>query len=385
MKVQTGDCIELLRRFEIAPGDAVPNDISRLKVSHPSPTNTLAEFRHGSSTFVLLFDDDAEDDADYVHEQVQIALPGRNATLLENPSESSKLYSLPHEGKSVYLLQIDAEQQRLDAYLASTRPELSRSSWQKQIKDGRVSVDGEAQTSPKYAVTAKSTVSVELPDRPTHDDRDLPIVYIDDDVIVVDKPVGVLTHTKNQLDIEFTVADFFRRYTTHGLDGDRPGIVHRLDRDTSGLVIGARHDDAYMQLKQQFADREVTKTYLAVVEGHPETERLRIDLPIARDSTRPGSFTVRVDGKTAQTELEVLRRSETRSLLRLGPRTGRTHQLRVHLAHLGLPIIGDRLYGKPGDRLYLHASELTIVLPNGKKQTFHSATPDEFETALEQS
>ena len=385
MKIQTSDCLHILRRFEVASDDDVAKDVSRLHVTHPRPINTLADFRFKNTTYALFFDDTAEDDESYIINQVSLSLPGRDMSLLKNPQSDVVTHALPYEGKSVYLLQLDADKQRLDAYLAQTYPEYSRSSWQKYIKAGHVSVDDNVQTSPKFAIDNGSRVTVDLPDVPDHADRELPVVYMDDDIIVVNKPVGVLTHSKNQLDHEFTVADFFRRYTTHGLDADRPGVVHRLDRDTSGLVVGARTPESYEHLKQQFADRTVKKTYHAVVDGVPEHETTHVDLPITRNQSRPGSFMVAVDGKPAQTVVKLLESNNERSLLQLEPRTGRTHQLRVHLEHLGLPILGDRLYGAPADRLYLHASELEITLPSGEKKKFTAPLPPQFKDKVGKS
>lgn len=384
MKIRSSDCLYILRRFDIASQEHVPRDVSRLSVKNPSPTNTLAEFRFDSANYILLVDDVAEDDEAYIDEQISSALPGRSASLVANPQSNLSTYALPYEGKSVYLLKIDADKRRLDSHLADTRPELSRSSWQKYIQSERVAVDGVVQTSPKYAIDSHSIVTVDVPELPTHDDRQLPIIYIDDDVIVIDKPAGVLTHSKNQLDHEFTVADFLRRYTTHGEDSDRAGVVHRLDRDTSGLIIGARHQAAFDSLKSQFANRQVVKTYHAVVDGQLGQPSVQIDLPIARNSSRPGTFTVKSGGKSAQTKVRVLRSGVKRSLLELQPHTGRTHQLRVHMASLGISIVGDRLYGKTADRLYLHATKLEFDLPSGERRVFESPTPGSFMTALEQ-
>lgn len=383
MKIRANDCLYVLRGFDIAAEDNVPRDISRLKVGNPSPTNTYAEFRFKDTPYVLLFDDDAEDDVEYITQQIEIVMPGRRASVLENPRATTKTYAFPYEGKSVYLLKIDADKQRLDNYLAQEYPELSRSSWQKHIKAGYVAVDGVVQTKPNYDIDSTSKISVNLPEEPSHDDKELPVIYIDDDVIVIDKPAGVLTHSKNQLDHEFTVADFIKRYTSHGLDGDRPGVVHRLDRDTSGLVIGARNEKAYEHLKSLFAERKVEKTYHAVVEGLPERESLRIDLPIARNATKPGTFVVKREGKPAQTDVNVLKRGEKLTLVELKPHTGRTHQLRVHMSSLGMPIVGDRLYGKPSDRLYLHAVKLKLTLPSGVDKEFESPSPQSFTELVE--
>lgn len=382
MKIQTKDCLEVLRRFDVAPETASTRDISRLHVTHPSPINTLADFRFGNTTYVLLFDEAAEDNATYIYEQAEVGLPGRELTLLKNPLNTFMTYALPYEGKSVYLLKADADKLRLDMYLAQEHPEYSRSSWQKHIKAGRVKVDGSIVTSAKTPVDESSDIDIELPEQQSFDDMSLPIIYIDDDFIAVDKPAGMLTHGKNQLDDEFTVAEFFRRYTTYGLEGDRPGIVHRLDRDTSGVLIGARSEAAYEFLKKQFQDRSVKKTYLAIVDGVPRNVRMHIDLPITRNQSKPGEFMAHASGKPAQTDLTVIKHTDAHTLVKLQPHTGRTHQLRVHLAYTGTPIVGDRLYGTAADRLYLHASEVGIKLPSGENRTFTSQTPHAFAKLL---
>src|SRR5690606_6293672 len=141
------------------------------------------------------------------------------------------------------------------------------------------------------------------------------------------------------------VADFFRRYTTNALDSSRPGIVHRLDRDTSGVIIGARNDETATLLKKQLADRTTKKQYIAVVDGHPKLDTAGIDLPIGRNPSAPSTFRVDPKGKPAITSYEVLKSNEKQSLVKLRPRTGRTHQLRVHAHYIGTPIAGDRVYG----------------------------------------
>lgn len=379
MKVSTGDCLHALRLFGQAGDDNVPREIERLAVSHPSEVSTMATFRLGKRSFALLFDDTLADDADDITESVRRVHPNAHITLIANPRQADTTYGAPFEGKECYLAALDDNKQRLDVYLAATYPDYSRSSWQKYIKAGHVSVNGTVQKTPKYEVDGSEAIVVKLPDAPDHDDKELPILYIDGDVIVINKPAGILTHHKNQLDTEFTVADFFRRYTTHGLDTDRPGIVHRLDRDTSGVMIGARTPAAYDHLKEQFAERLVSKTYEAVVDGIPSEPELLIDLPIARNPRAPGSFKVDPRGKSAQTALETLETNSKYTLVRLRPRTGRTHQLRVHAAHIHTPIHGDRLYGRGADRLYLHAAELSLALPSGETRTFSSPRPTSFD------
>lgn len=267
---------------------------------------------------------------------------------------------------------------RLDAYLAQTWPETSRSTWQKRVKAGQVLVNGEVELSVKRELAEEDEVTVKLPKLPTHEDKTLPVIYKDDNVIVINKPVGVLTHSKGALNDEFTVADFFRRYTTNNLDSNRPGIVHRLDRDTSGVLIGALNDEAASLLGKQFSERKANKTYIAVVDGEPRMPEAVIDLPIGRNPKVPSTFRVDPNGKSAQTTYKVLATNGKYSLVELQPKTGRTHQLRVHMAHIGHPIHGDKVYGKPADRLYLHAAKLDITIAKGTRMLFAADVPPEF-------
>lgn len=268
---------------------------------------------------------------------------------------------------------------RLDAYLAQYWPEHSRSTWQKYVEAGYVMVNGEVEKSVKRSLGEDDEVTTDVPAAPDHSDKTLPVVYQDDNVVVINKPIGVLTHSKGALNDEFTVAEFFRPLTTYHADTNRPGIVHRLDRDTSGLLIGARNDEAASLLGRQFSDRKVKKTYYAVVQGSPKQPEALIDLPIGRNPKEPSSFRVDPSGKAAQTYYKVVGQTNGRSLIELRPTTGRTHQLRVHMAHIGTPIVGDRVYGKPADRLYLHAAQLEITIPTSDRRTFTADLPVEFE------
>lgn len=272
---------------------------------------------------------------------------------------------------------------RLDQYTAQFWPEHSRSTWQKFIKMGAVKVNGEVVTSPKHDLGEDDYVQVDPPKEPDFTGESLPVIYEDDDVIVVNKPVGVLTHAKGALIEEFTVADFFKTCTTYNVDTNRPGIIHRLDRDTSGVLIGAKTPEAAKGLARQFADRKVKKTYMAVLDGIPKEPTAIIDLPIGRNPSAPSTFRVYVDGKDAETGYEVVRHGKTRALVKLLPKTGRTHQLRVHMAYLNTPILGDRVYGKAAERLYLHAFSLEITIPGGKRMVFEAPLPPEFEKALD--
>lgn len=267
---------------------------------------------------------------------------------------------------------------RLDAYMAHYWPETSRSTWQKYITVGYVVVNGVVETSSKKMLTEDDIVTYSVPAAPTFDNDTLPVIYQDDNVIVINKPVGVLTHSKGELNDEFTVADFFKRFSTYHADTNRPGIVHRLDRATSGVLMGALNDSTATLLQRQFAQRKVHKVYIAVVEGMPKEPEALIDLPIGRNPKSPSQFRVDPSGKSATTNYKVIASNGKYSLVELRPHTGRTHQLRVHMSHIGTPIHGDTVYGRAADRMYLHAASLEITIPEGDRRTFTAPTPAEF-------
>ena len=384
-KISSSDIVAILRRFEYADEKVFPRNIEQLKFSHPKPTNTLISFRFNRHFFYVLFDDTAEDDTSYILDQIRTDKQDINGSVVENPNDHVTTYALPFKGKEVYLFEVIPIKRRLDTILAEQYPDISRSTWQKHIKASRVTVNGVAQESPKYEVSDTDTIAIHLPEEADYSQHELPIIYLDENVIVINKPAGILTHAKGAINHEFTAADFFRRYTTFGNDTNRPGIVHRLDRDTSGILIGARNSETARLLQKQFADRKVKKTYLAIVDGilkHPEAQ---IDLPIGRSPSTPSTFRVDGKGKTAITSYRVLSEDNGQSLVRLQPLTGRTHQLRVHLQYLGAPVLGDRIYGKSADRLYLHAQELEITIPGGKRKIFKAPVPDEFTTKFPKS
>ncbi len=383
VKVASSDVLAILRKFDIAADDNVPRNVEQLKVSNPNAVNTLASFRFNKQQFYVLYDDTAEDSEGYVLSQINTDKQDLTGGLVENPNGDHLMtYGLPYKGKDVYLYAITSNKKRLDILLAERYSDVSRSTWQKHIKAGHVSVNGTVQMSPKQDVTDTDQITTSVPDVTDFSDRELPIVYMDDNVIVVNKPVGVLTHSKGALNDEFTVADFFRRYTTVGLETNRPGIVHRLDRDTSGIIIGARNAETAHLLQKQFADRKTKKTYIAIVDGHLKEPTAKIDLPIGRNPSAPSTFRVDAKGKQATTEYVTLAVNDTNTLIELKPFTGRTHQLRVHMAYLNTPIHGDRVYGKEADRLYLHAYRLEITIPKGDRRVFEAPIPPEFTKAF---
>lgn len=378
-RASSSDLLAILRKFNLAGDENVPRHIEQVKFTHPHEKSTLVSFRFNKRHFYILFDLTAEDDIAFIMEQIRSDKQDVNGEILRNPNDNDiTTYALPFKGKEVYLFAVTSLKQRLDSTLFERYPETSRSTWQKHIKAGHVKVNKVVQTSPKHDVLAADDISIEIPKAADYSKEELPILYIDDNVIVIDKPVGVLTHAKGALNEEFTVADFFRRYTKVGLDTNRPGIVHRLDRDTSGIMIGARTEEAATLLKKQFADRKTKKTYLAIVDGQLKNQEAKIDLPIERNPSAPSTFRVGAKGKPAVTAYTVLDANDKESLVELRPLTGRTHQLRVHMSYLGSPIHGDRVYGKAADRLYLHAAKLEVTIPEGDRRVFIAPVPVAF-------
>ncbi len=379
MKVTSSDLLAILRRFSVADDSNVPRHIDQIKQTHPSAINQLVQFRFNRGHYFVLFDETAEDQSSYIMQQIYTAKSDAEGVILENPTSDLTTYGLPFKGKDAYLFQLVSEKKRLDILLAERHAEISRSTWQKHIKAGHVAVNNTPAKNAKQEVTDADHIAINIPDSTDFSAHELPIIYLDDDVIVVNKPAGVLTHSKGALNDEFTVAEFFRRYTTVGLDTNRPGIVHRLDRDTSGVIIGARTPESFDLLKSQFADRKAKKHYVAIVDGTPKQMEATIDIPIGRNPSAPSTFRADSKGKPAVTDYEVLDIQNGRSLVALHPHTGRTHQLRVHLQHLNTPITGDRVYGKAADRLYLHAYKLELTTAPEKRQTFIAPVPSSFQ------
>ncbi len=210
------------------------------------------------------------------------------------------------------------------------------------------------------------------------DDIELPIIYEDDNVLVVDKPSGVISHARGRYFDEPSVASFVRQKT--GQKGERSGIVHRLDRATSGIMICAKNQETLSFLQKQFSQRKVKKTYMAIIEGSMPSEEGLIDMPIGRNPKVPATFHVAEDGKNALTRYRTIAKENGLTLLEMSPETGRTHQLRVHLTELQHPIVGDNLYkGKEASRLMLHAASLEITIPGGERMVFTAPLPLEFQ------
>jgi 23S rRNA pseudouridine1911/1915/1917 synthase len=273
---------------------------------------------------------------------------------------------------------------RLDHYVVSQHPQLSRSFATQLIEDGKVLVKG-VPRKPSYKIREGDGITIDYKSNAptTVPEISLPVLYEDDECVVIDKPVGILTHSKGAFNPEATVASWLNSRVKGGLEGKRAGIVHRLDRATSGVMIGAKTPEALSWLQKQFSTRKVKKTYYAVVPGHMPHEHAIIDMPIMRNPKKPQTFRTGSNGKVAITEYWVESQSTDYTLLKLQPQTGRTHQLRVHLSEIGHPIVGDTLYdGEPAERLFLHACQLELSLPNRTPKTFTATLPQAFRAMI---
>ena len=374
MKISPRTVLKIARLYHLADDNTPIKALRHLKVQ-TDESHIVAEFILNKQHFAVLYGSIVDE------ESIDELWPGRpaNAEILPNPLDAS-CTETPFQGKFVIMLHIVSTKQRLDVHLSTDfDPSISRSLWQKYIKAGHVSVNHQVVTAPKFEVNETDEIAAKLPEQ-EQTSAELPILYEDDDVMVVNKPSGLLTHAKGGLSTEPTVAEIIRPKTSFASGTDRPGIVHRLDRDTSGVLIIAKTADAAAHLQRQFAQRTTKKTYLAVTDGVPKLATAKIDLPIGRNPSAPSTFRVDPNGKPAQTTYRVLTATSTQALIELKPTTGRTHQLRVHMAHLATPILGDRVYGKPSaSRLMLHAHKLEIMLPSGERKTFEAVVPEEFQ------
>jgi 23S rRNA pseudouridine1911/1915/1917 synthase len=282
-------------------------------------------------------------------------------------------------------IQVDRPASRLDQFLADAIPDLSRSQIQKLIRQGKVwltsGTAGEAGPSPRPSagVQPGDVVTLYLPtarsDNLTPESVPLDIVFEDETLVVINKPAGLVVHPAHGHTGGTLVNALLARYPDLAAmsqadadSADRPGIVHRLDRDTSGLIIVARTPAALHHLRRQFKARTVEKTYLALVFGRPDAPQGLIDVPLGRNPRHRQKFAPRPDGKPARTHYRLQADFGQYSLLEIGLETGRTHQIRVHLAWLGWPVVGDKVYGRKKnplglERQFLHAWRLRFEHP----------------------
>ena len=285
--------------------------------------------------------------------------------------------------------------ERLDVFVARRLPELSRSHAHRLIAEGLVTVDGR-QIKPSERLPAGAQVAVHiLPAEPAPglEAESIPItvLYQDFDLMVVDKPAGLTVHpapghpTGTLVNALLAIVPDIT-----GISGTlRPGIVHRLDKDTSGLIVVAKNDRAMRAIQRQLKDREVHKTYLALVHGVPKPAQGVIEAPIGRDPKNRKKMAVVANGRESETRYrvrEVIAGGQY-ALLEVEPVTGRTHQIRVHMAAIGHPVVADSVYGKRSDvlgRQFLHAWKIAFAMPlGGREVEFESPLPDDLREALE--
>ena len=289
---------------------------------------------------------------------------------------------------------VDEENVRLDAYIAKKEEKLSRTMIQKLIEDGDVLVNGDVKKI-SYKVQAGDIIEVNISEPKETGIKaqaiPLEIVYEDNDIIVVNKPKGMVVHPANGNPDGTLVNAIMAKCkgSLSGIGGEiRPGIVHRLDKDTSGLLIVAKNDQAHINMSKQIKDRKVKKIYIALVKGSIAEEEATINMPIGRSTKDRKKMAVRKDGKEAITHFKILKRYDKYTLLEIKIDTGRTHQIRVHMAEIGHPVVGDSVYSNGKNEFgvegqMLHAKSLDFKHPITQKQMHLEAElPEYFKEVL---
>lgn len=286
----------------------------------------------------------------------------------------------------------DKEKERLDKYL-SEKLSISRSQIQDLIENGFVTVNQlKVKSSYKVRLGDKIDVTIPPPEETDIKPQDIPIdiIYEDDDILIINKPKGMVVHPAyGHYNDTLVNALLFKVKDLSGIGGElRPGIVHRLDKDTSGLLIVAKNDFSHQKLSEQLKDRTLRRIYWALCEGEISWDEKRIEAPIGRHPLFRKKMAVLPNGKIAITNFKVLERFKNYTLVSASLETGRTHQIRVHLAHLGFPIVGDEVYGRVDKRFgikgqLLHAKEIMFVHPRKNiEMRFEAPLPKEFERVL---
>jgi 23S rRNA pseudouridine1911/1915/1917 synthase len=287
--------------------------------------------------------------------------------------------------------------ERLDKILAAEVADLSRTQAQRLVEEGLVTVEGKPVLKPAQRLERTAAFEVRLPPpAPTgHRPEDIPldILFENDDLLIVNKPAGMVVHpAAGHLDGTLVNAVLGHDPDLEGVgDEARPGIVHRLDKDTSGLIVVAKNDFAHRALQRQFKDRAVEKVYLALLDGHPPSRTGRIEAAIGRDSRDRKRMAVVApsQGRAAVTEYRVRESFAAHTLVEVDLLTGRTHQIRLHFAYLKCPIVGDTVYGRrtpslPLKRQFLHAARLALTLPgSGERKVWEAPLPADLAQVLE--
>ena len=291
---------------------------------------------------------------------------------------------------------VEESGKRLDSYLASQDEEITRTATQRLIEQGHILVNGKKQKV-SYKVSKGDIISIEevkvQPIELKAQEIPIEIIYEDNDIIVVNKPKGMVVHPANG-NPDGTLVNAIMaicKDSLSGIGGEiRPGIVHRLDKDTSGLLIVAKNDKAHVNMSEQIKNHEVKKTYIALVRGIVKENEATIDMPIGRSTSDRKKMAVTKNGKNAVTHIKVLKRYDKYTLLQVNIETGRTHQIRVHLSHIGYPIVGDCTYSNGKNEFgivgqCLHSKLLEFKHPiTGKEMKLEAPLPEYFENILKE-
>jgi 23S rRNA pseudouridine1911/1915/1917 synthase len=295
-------------------------------------------------------------------------------------------------GELTVAVPLEAAGERLDRFLAGLQEVGSRAMAERLLGERRVLVDG-APRAKSHRLAGGEQLELDVPPRRAAElepeEMSLRIAYEDEYLLVVDKPAGLVVHPSAGHGSGTLVHGLLGREIGGGEEAERPGIVHRLDRDTSGLLVVARSDEAHRRLQRLLRRREIEREYLALVRGRPRSRRGRIEAPIGRDRHDPTRVSLdTATPRDAVTNFELVESLDRHALLRVRLETGRTHQIRVHLAAIELPVAGDPMYGVGGDlgleRQFLHAGRLAFDHPLAETRIeAHSPLPDDLEAALE--
>ena len=294
-----------------------------------------------------------------------------------------------------YIVSQEEKGKRLDTYIPSVDTDITRTSAQRLIEDGNILVNGK-NAKVSYKIQENDKISVEIPEPKQIElkAQDIPIeiVYEDSDIIVVNKPKGMVVHPANG-NPDGTLVNAIMaicKDSLSGIGGEiRPGIVHRIDKDTSGLIIVAKNDNAHVKMSEQIKNHEVKKTYIALVRGVFKENEATIDMPIGRSTSDRKKMAVNKNGKNAITHIKVLKRFDKYTLLKVNIETGRTHQIRVHLSHIGYPIVGDYTYSNGKNEFdvigqCLHAQKLEFKHPiTQKDMCLEAELPQYFKDILD--
>lgn len=294
-----------------------------------------------------------------------------------------------------YIVSQEEKGKRLDAYISSANTDITRTSAQRLIEDGNILVNGK-NVKVSYKIQENDKISVEIPEPKQIElkAQNIPIeiIYEDSDIIVVNKPKGMVVHPANG-NPDGTLVNAIMaicKDSLSGIGGEiRPGIVHRIDKDTSGLLIVAKNDNAHVKMSERIKNHEVKKTYIALVRGVFKENEATIDMPIGRSTSDRKKMAVNKNGKNAITHIKVLKRFDKYTLLQVNIETGRTHQIRVHLSHIGYPIVGDYTYSNGKNEFdvigqCLHAKKLEFKHPiTQKDMCLEAELPQYFKDILD--